>query len=82
MTRQPGEVFLSHSAWRIARPDCAYDRLVLPARCDGDLIVERIVGDRLELGCDRCQFTVSTSEARAGTDPDARTQSQSVEQPF
>lgn len=64
MTQIPGTVFISHAAWRLARPDSAYDALVLPAHCDGDLIIEAYLGDRVQLACNRCTFEVSTTESR------------------
>lgn len=75
MSQIPGTVFISHAGWRVARPDSAYDRLVLPERCDGDLIVEEYVGDRVRLACNGCTFEVTTDAPRV-SDPDARTQSE------
>lgn len=82
MTRLVGEVFVSHRGWRIARPDSAYERLVFPACCDGDLIVEGMVGERLELACDGCGFVVSTSVGRVVPHPDSWIEGQRDEVSF
>ena len=53
MTHPVGSVFISHSGWRLARPDSDYELIVLPARCDGDLLVESVTGGLVTLACDR-----------------------------
>lgn len=83
MAQLPGTVFLSHTAWRIAYPDSEYEQLVLPARCDGDLIVEAYVGDRVTVACNGCTYEVTTEASHGDRDADRHHESRARnEMPF